>query len=144
MTTIEIDVRPDLAAGREPFGRIMAAVAALPEDGVLLLRAPFEPVPLYQVLGRKGFAHRTEQVAEDHWVVAFSRPTVVLDVRGLEPPEPMTRTLEALDRLPPGGTLLQINERVPRFLLPRLAERGFAAEVTERADGEVHVLIRRP
>ncbi len=152
MSTIEIDVRADLAAGREPFGRIMAAVEALPPDGVLVLRAPFEPRPLYDVLARRGFAHRTEQIAPDHFAVRFSREsseaagaaaTIVLDVRGLPPPEPMERTLEALERLPEGAILVQINERVPRFLLPRLVERGFAHEIVERPDGEVRVLIRR-
>ena len=68
---------------------------------------------------------------------------VVLDVRGLEPPEPMVRTLEALEDLPAGGTLLQVNVRVPRFLLPHLEERGCSWEIDERADGEVRVRIRR-
>ncbi|HEX7128151.1 MAG TPA: DUF2249 domain-containing protein [Thermodesulfobacteriota bacterium] len=161
----DLDVRPDLLAGREPFSRIMAAVAGLPAGHVLRLRAIFEPVPLYRVLGRQGFDHWTERRAEDDWVVWFVRGTetvaapqparaaepavegdpavVVLDVRGLEPPEPMTRTLEALERLPEHASLLQINERVPRFLLPRLAERGFAWEILHESADEVRVMIRR-
>jgi len=66
-----------------------------------------------------------------------------LDVRGLEPPEPMLRTLEAAERLPPGGTLVQINVRVPQFLLPQLEERGFTYEVREQEPGLVRVFIRR-
>jgi uncharacterized protein (DUF2249 family) len=68
---------------------------------------------------------------------------VVLDVRGLEPPEPMVRTLAALESLPPGATLLQINVRVPQFLLPMLEERGFTYEVREQAPGLVRLFIRR-
>ena len=34
-------------------------------DGVLVLRAPFEPVPLYRVLARRGFAHWTESSEAD-------------------------------------------------------------------------------
>src|SRR5690606_5823715 len=68
---------------------------------------------------------------------------VVLDVRDLEPPEPMVRTLEALEHLPAGATLVQINVRVPRFLLPRLEERGFTYEVREQAPDLVRVFIRR-
>lgn len=68
---------------------------------------------------------------------------VVLDVRGLEPPEPMVRTLEALESLPEGHTLLQINVRVPQFLLPRLEERGFVYEIREQAPDLVRVFIRR-
>ena len=51
---VDLDVREDIREGREPFARIMAAVDALPPDGVLVLRAPFEPVPLYGVLAAGG------------------------------------------------------------------------------------------
>lgn len=67
---------------------------------------------------------------------------VVLDVRGLEPPEPMVRTLVALEALPPDGTLVQLNVRVPQFLLPMLEERGFTYEVREQAPDLVRVFIR--
>jgi uncharacterized protein (DUF2249 family) len=70
--------------------------------------------------------------------------TVRLDVRGLEPPEPMVRTLAALEALPPGHTLVQLNLRVPQFLLPVLAERGYTWEVDESASDHVEVRIRRP
>lgn len=78
--------------------------------------------------------------AED---TAGASGVVMLDVRGLEPPEPMVRTLAALEALPPGATLVQINVRTPRFLLPRLEALGFAYEVREQGDGLVRVLIRR-
>ena len=68
---------------------------------------------------------------------------VVLDVRGLEPPEPMVRTLSALEALPPGGTLVQIHVRVPQFLLPQLEQRGFAYEIREQEPDLVRVFIRR-
>lgn len=68
---------------------------------------------------------------------------VVLDVRGLEPPEPMVRTLAALEQLPPGGTLVQLNERVPQFLLPQLEERGFAYEIREQSSELVRMFITR-
>lgn len=66
----------------------------------------------------------------------------VLDVRGLEPPEPLVRTFEALQHLPIGKTLLHVNVRVPRMLLPKLTERGFAYDVREVSPELVHVLIR--
>lgn len=67
---------------------------------------------------------------------------VLLDVRGLEAPEPMVRTLTALESLPPGATLVQINVRVPRFLLPQLEERGFSYEVREQGPDLVRLFIR--
>lgn len=159
---VELDVREELRTGREPFSLIMAALRQLPADGVLRLRAIFEPVPLYAVLSRQGFAHWTEQLAPDDWAIWFfpgaSAPAgqaagapastaeaggvVVLDVRGLEPPEPLLQTLEQLDRLPAGGTLVQVNERVPQFLLPQLRARGFSWEIVEEG-GVVRVFIRR-
>lgn len=162
---VEVDVREDLRSGKEPFSRIMAARREVPEGGVLLLRAIFEPVPLYAVMARQGFDHATERLADDDWRVWFypatgepeeatlrARPAtapaaeegvVVLDVRNLEPPEPMVRTLAALEELPPGGTLVQLNVRVPQFLLPRLEERGFRYEIREQAPDLVRVFIRR-
>jgi uncharacterized protein (DUF2249 family) len=68
----------------------------------------------------------------------------VLDVRGLEPPEPMVRTLAVLETLPAGHTLVQVNVRVPEFLLPQLQQRGFTYEIHEQADGAVRLFIHRP
>jgi uncharacterized protein (DUF2249 family) len=45
--------------------------------------------------------------------------------------------------LPAGGVLLQINRRVPQFLLPQLEARGYQYEVREQAPDLVRVLIRR-
>jgi uncharacterized protein (DUF2249 family) len=172
---MEIDVREDLRAGREPFSRIIAAVQAAGAGEVLWLRATFEPVPLYTVLAKRGFVHEARAEGPEDWSVWFWRPetsggepaaaappaeaadteaaseaprepataTVRLDVRGLEPPEPMVRTLAALETLPEGHTLVQINVRVPQFLLPILAERGYAWEVDESPAEHVVVRIRR-
>lgn len=68
---------------------------------------------------------------------------IVLDVRGMEPPEPMVRTLAALEELPPGNVLLQINERIPKFLLPKLHDLGFTYEIRKQGDTLVRVFIRR-
>lgn len=174
----DLDVREDLRRGAEPFGRIMQAQGEVPAGGVLRVRAIFEPVPLYMVLGRQGFTHWTERLADDDWRVWFMRTDpergqaqpqllaereigagneeaapagargaageemVVLDVRGLEPPEPMVKTLEALEQLPAGKVLLQINARVPQLLLPILEERGFQYQLMSETPNEVRGLIR--
>lgn len=67
---------------------------------------------------------------------------VVLDVRGLEPPEPMVRTLAALETLPVGDTLVQVNVREPRFLLPQLEALGFTWETRQQGPDLVRVFIR--
>jgi len=135
----------------------------------LCVRAIFEPVPLYVVMKRQGFDHWTERLAADDWRVWFhpqedaaapsARPdvaelsdtanpdvpegdVVILDVRDLEPPEPLMRTMAALEQLPAGATLLQINVRAPQFLLPLLEERGYTYHVREQEPGLVRVFIR--
>jgi uncharacterized protein (DUF2249 family) len=145
---VELDVREELRAGREPFQRIMATVDRLGADDVLLLRATFEPVPLLKVLAKRGLTHEVTRHGPDDFTVRFWRAvpeatTVVLDVRGLEPPEPLSRTLAAIEALSPGQALVQVNERVPRLLLPMLAERGFAHEVDESHGDRVLVRIWR-
>jgi uncharacterized protein (DUF2249 family) len=74
--TVVLDVRPDLARGDEPFARILEAAVPLRLGEVLLLVAPFEPVPLYGVLAGRGFAHETLALASDEWVVRFTRQRV--------------------------------------------------------------------
>jgi hypothetical protein len=167
---VEVDVREDLRNGHEPFSKIMTAVGALRDDEVLHLRAIFEPAPLFALMAKRGLSHESVAHAPDDWSVWFwkrdaereievapaneslpldpiqqsTTETLELDVRGLLPPEPMLRTLAALDTLPPDHVLLQINSRVPQFLLPILAERGFACDVDESNADRVLVRIWRP
>lgn len=68
-----LDVRPVLYAGGEPFAQIVEAASAITPGQSLLLIAPFEPAPLYDVLGARGFSHATEHVASDEWIVCFTR-----------------------------------------------------------------------
>jgi hypothetical protein len=70
----DLDVRDQLRRGEEPFERIMAAAGALPPEGVLRVRAIFEPEPLYGVLGGRGFEHWTERLGDEDWRVWFWRP----------------------------------------------------------------------
>ena len=62
-----LDVREDIAQGREPFGRIMNTVAQLRAGDRLRLIAPFEPLPLYSVLARKGYDHTSRQLESGDW-----------------------------------------------------------------------------
>ncbi len=181
-SVVELDVRDDLRMGREPFSSIMAAVGALRDGDVLLLRTIFEPVPLFAVLAKRGLTHESREDAPDNWRAWFWRSTGAerelvaasttradsnavttspsresvpsadspgdatthwLDVRGLEPPEPLIRTLAALETLPDGHALVHVNSRVPQLLFPMLAERGFACEVDESRADAVSVRIWR-
>jgi uncharacterized protein (DUF2249 family) len=65
----------------------------------------------------------------------------VLDVRDLPPPEPLKLTLETLADLDE-GVFVQINDRVPQHLFPRLDDRGFDYETVERDDRVVTAIWR--
>src|SRR6185436_12201017 len=119
---VTLDVRGDIRAGREPFGRIMETVSRLKAGERLRLFVPFEPVPLFGVLAQQGFSHEARQMDSGDWEVIFSRspgaaPTPgktpatsqspcccssaeEVDARGLEPPQPLVVILEALTQLP--------------------------------------------
>jgi uncharacterized protein (DUF2249 family) len=155
---VHLDVREDIRRGQEPFARIIAAAKGLAPGEVLVLRAPFEPVPLYRALDRMGFGHWTERRAEDDWSVWFHRAGAAtardtsrragdgprtIDVRGLEPPEPMVRILEAVEGLRAGDAIEVLHERRPMFLYPQLDERGFSHETDESEPGVVRIVIRR-
>jgi uncharacterized protein (DUF2249 family) len=66
-----------------------------------------------------------------------------MDVRGLEPPEPLVRILEAVELLQPGDRLEVLHERRPMFLYPQLEARGLVHETDEPSPGLIRIVIRR-
>ena len=132
----ELDLRPMLQAGREPFPTIMDALRRLAVGEVLTLRLPFEPAPLISLLGKRGWQHHIAFEGQD-CVASFWRPPVedevtavdpgqrlvdgVLDLRGLEPPQPLRMALAALQGR---DRLVILHDREPALLYPRLTEKG--------------------
>ncbi len=167
---VNLDVRPILQSGGEPFSVIMQAVSKVPPEGALRLRATFEPKPLFRVLGGKGFQHWVEYSQGDDWMIWFYKESGTtlpkeldsaiseypelpkrlkvspsqwtLDVRDLPPPTPMEMTLAVLNHLPKEAKLLQINQRVPQFLLPLLEERKMEHSILKEEDNHVEIEIR--
>lgn len=66
-----------------------------------------------------------------------------LDNRGLEPPEPMVRTLKSLDEMKKGEQLAIINDRRPMFLYEELDERGYQHETEAQEDGSFKITITK-
>ncbi len=65
-----------------------------------------------------------------------------LDVRGLEPPEPLIRVLDALESLPDGAKLRARTDREPCHLFGEATQRGFSYECNEQPDGSwITVLV---
>ena len=66
---------------------------------------------------------------------------ILVDARGLEPPEPMERVMDALDELRPGQSIRFLLHREPYPLYPLLAERGYRHDTRMEADGSYVILI---
>jgi TusA-related sulfurtransferase len=73
----------------------------------------------------------------------MNHDVVEVDARGLEPPQPMVRILEALTSLPADATLRARTDRRPMHLYALLEERGLAADTQPEPDGSFVTYIRR-
>jgi len=163
--TETVDVREDIRSGREPFSKIMSAAARLQPDQELLIIAPFEPTPLFSVMKKQGFSYTAKPTPTGDWEVLFTRQAetapavdrppqiretvapitqvVEVDARGLEPPQPMVKILEALAGLPQGAPLDACTDRRPVHLYSVLEELGFTADTEELTNGSYLTHIRR-
>ena len=65
---------------------------------------------------------------------------IYLDLRGLEPPEPMERVLDALTELRPGQHVRMLIDREPRPLYRILAQNGYLYEAVVR-DGYLYDIV---
>jgi len=167
---VQMDVRPVIEAGNDPFKAIMGAIKTLPGDGVLEIINVFEPIPLINNLREKGFASFTErptegevhtffkktgEAAQDEApvqeqtdlssfelkVVEFGENIKTIDVRHLEMPEPMVTILQEVEILPEGHALYVHHKRIPQFLLPELKKREFEILNSEVDENNMNLLI---
>jgi len=169
---VVFDVRPIIASGGDPLKIINEKIKNLQHKQVLKIVNTFEPVPLMQLLQKKGFESyadviednlvetyfyknsetkiqsEDQEVAElsknwDETFLKFKNNIQTIDVRSLEMPLPMLTILDALDKLPAETALYVYHKRIPVFLLPELSERKFDYRIKEISAGEVHLLIFR-
>lgn len=156
----ELDVRALLEAGQQPLPLILAAADALPPGGVLHLRSPFEPLPLFQVMGGRGFDGRSQEFGAGDWSTWFWRrdeppappappdsaaapPPDVVDLRALPPPEPLLWILRWTAARPEGSVLVML-PFFPDPLPDLLAPAGWLVRVAaEREDGVVVRIEKR-
>jgi len=161
----ELDVREQLAAGDDPFKEIIAATRELPAGGILNLIASFEPAPMIRVLQQQGwvswirwegeachvafwFANKKKLSGQDKDAALDAERMDknaagwVINVRGLEPPQPMVYVLRALEDDELVLPLTIKHQRVPSILYSHLEELGFKWTTTEKEDG-VDIVIER-
>jgi hypothetical protein len=58
-----------------------------------------------------------------------------IDVRGLEPPEPMVQILRLIDGNPGATVIIAHLDREPIYLYPELEDRGWAHDIVPHACG---------
>jgi TusA-related sulfurtransferase len=152
---VKLDARPILSGGVDPFDEIMKTLKSMKDDQTLLIINTFEPIPILNILKKRGYEYETERPepgvvytylrkterepttkevtetktgeTDDFEIVQarFTGKMREIDVRDLEMPMPMVVTLEELEKLKEGEALYVHHKRLPQYLLPELENRGF-------------------
>jgi len=167
---VDLDVREMLKAGKDPFNVIMNALSNLSTNSVLKIINTFEPTPLISILSKKGYVHNTivieKQLVHTYFkkdsAIIFDNKEIIdnnsseeitivlksfgtnikeLDVRHLEMPLPMAMILNELPSLPEDYILLVNHKKVPKFLFPELAERGYQWRIQIITEDNVKLFI---
>lgn len=172
VSTVELDVREDIASGADPFDRIMKSANALKVNESLAIINSFEPFPLYSVMRHKGFSHKTER-SDEGFRITFYRTSVPgeeggnggvtdensfndsdlknlahrniieLDVSGLVPPQPLLKIFETLENMKEDEALKISHDRKPVHLYPRLKDAGYKFVTEETSGGSYEIKIWR-
>lgn len=151
-----LDVCTIVQEGGSPCAAVNEAIGALDAGQDLVLRVPFEPRPLYAVMGRQGFGYESARLADGSWQVRFfpvgdvvkdgrkcapgcghaneRRRWIPLDVRRLGAPERVAAALRAIGELGDEECLAVRSARKPSRLLSLLARRGCTYDCTEQRD----------
>lgn len=164
-----LDVRDLLKNNKDPFNLIMRELKSLPDEHTLILINSFEPVPLIDMLTKKGYDCQSIQINEfiyhtyinkrktsliveelpfketyskmNEILIKFQLSTKEIDVRHLEMPLPLTTILHELSSLPDDHLLYIHHKKIPQFLLPQLAELDYKWVIHETEAREIKLLI---
>ncbi|PTY08065.1 hypothetical protein DB347_00310 [Opitutaceae bacterium EW11] len=162
------DVRP--IPCRVKHRQIFQRWFGLPVGGYFVLLNDHDPLPLryqfeaefgnafgwdYIERGPEDFRVKITKFAAVEVPAGFGNPTATksapsacgetldVDARGLEPPEPLIRILDALESLPSEKKLRAWTDREPCHLFGEAKTRGFSAESRAQADGSWVTVLSR-
>ncbi len=167
---IELDVRPILAKGVDPFEAIMAKLKTMNDDETLLIINTFEPIPLLNILKKKGYEYET--VRPDDGTVhtylekaegevlektkekesfneadfkqmeqRFAGKMTEIDVRDMEMPMPMVTILNEIEKIKPDHALYVHHKKLPQYLIPEMEDRGYKWVSEEIDDSNIKLII---
>ncbi len=162
---LTLDVREAIQRKEAPFDKIMQALHDLKPGSKLRLITPFEPTPLFSFLKPPFFSIQSNTIADKHWesiiqrdldggftppsvaphsfAPSLSPPHLEIDLRHLEPPEPLVKALQAFEAEPQGTVISVRTERRPIHLIDALESRGATHETHEQTDGSWITLFQR-
>ncbi|MFK5857570.1 MAG: DUF2249 domain-containing protein [Bacteroidota bacterium] len=170
---VEFDVRPILAGGVDPFEAIMGKLKEISDDQTLLIINTFEPIPLLNIIKGKGYEYDVERpedgvvhayikkVVENTVSEQTTESTTIneptfevieakyagkmkeVDVRFLEMPMPMVTILEELENIKQTSALFVHHKKLPQYLLPELADRGYRYVHKEIDSDNLKLIIYR-
>jgi hypothetical protein len=134
-------MRAEHAALRTLLARLAAAAPAVDPEGCRAELDSLRSTLRHHAAQEEGMLYR----ACEHLSLPEPRADAMLpelDLRGLEPPAPMMRIMQALMHAPDEPLKVRIH-REPIPLYELLAERGFSWRTTPLEDGSYEVLIER-
>lgn len=161
---VQLDVRPILAKGIDPLEQILAKADTLPEQDILMIEAPFDPLPLRRLLAGRGYASHAVSLSPEHWQVFFKKQKtqilpelpdlpafpiqwqdgmLEMDLRRLEPPNPMIAILKIIEGGEGGDSFIVRLTRDPIYLYPELSERSWQAQILEDSGAGLKILISK-
>lgn len=160
----KLDVRAAIASGGEPLPDILKKADALTNERILLIIAPFDPLPLRRLMAGRGFECHLVKISNNEWHVYFKqgenpalpelpdlpsfpmewRENILeMDLRGLMPPNPMIAILKIIASGEGGNMFRVLLNREPIYLYPELAERKWKSELIEQSEDLYKVEIIR-
>jgi len=169
-TIVDLDVRPILAGGVDPFEAIMAKLKTINDSDTLRIINTFEPIPLLNILKKKGYDYQTErpeagvvhtyleksdfaivetteetapaeELSYDSMLEKYAGKMKEIDVRDLEMPLPMVTILEELEHVGADDALFVNHKKLPQYLLPELKDRNYKWVSNEIREGDLKLII---
>lgn len=139
-----LDVRPIESAGEQLLDPVFQTLETLPDDGILKLLARCRPDVLIAQLTKHGYKIESRQEQENTWDIEVSGAAApdIVDLRGLEAPEPMQQILLAASRLDGDKIYFARLPHVPHPLFPLLQERNLRWWVHEEVDQSALLAVR--
>ncbi len=75
--------------------------------------------------------------------VSIKDGITTIDVRGLEPPQPLVEIISLVESPDVGDTIVVLHDRDPLLLYPELEERGWDWKRLPSPEGELHLRLTR-